>query len=112
MNWQQKKPSADSEAARVNITLSRTVVASSDPCGREIHLDNADPGEVNKLQRNLASEDPLRFQHRFLDFATYFRNRIGSMRKHLNLHIPKSGGSSLCKLAKLVKKETHPSNNC
>jgi hypothetical protein len=108
----EKAKSADSEAARVNITLSRTVVASSDPCGREIHLDNADPGEVNKLRRNLASEDPLCFEHRFLDFATYFRNQIGSMRKHLNLHIPRLSGSSLCKLAKLVKKEIHPSNNC
>lgn len=87
-----------------------TAVLPSSSCNRVVYLDNADPGKVNQLRRKLASNDPSCYEHHLSAFVTYFRNRLDNVKKHLNLHIPKSGGSSLCQLARSSNKTTPPGN--
>jgi hypothetical protein len=102
---------AAAAAAWANSTSRTTEIIVLDSCDRVgLLLEDADPGMINKLRRKLASEDPACFERRFSDFATHFRHRLDVARKHLNLHIPKAGGTALCQLAKSAKKDTPPSN--
>ena len=112
----EEDDSARTAVARVDYSASSSsrtaAMASGDHyCDRVVHLDGADPGGVNKLRRELASdEDPRCYERHFSDFATHFKNRLNSVKNHLNLHIPKAGGSSLCKFAQSTKMETPPGN--
>ncbi len=76
-----------------------------------LSLSSSDPGEMNRLRRKLALENPSCYEHHFSAFANYTMSRLSSIKKHLSLHIPKSGGTSLCELAKL-KNETVGDTNC
>jgi len=76
-----------------------------------LSLSSSDPGEINRLRRKLALENPSCYEHHFSAFANYTMSRLSSIKKHLSLHIPKSGGTSLCELAEL-KNETVRDNNC
>lgn len=73
---------------------------------------NIDPGEVNRLRRRLAHENPPCFQRRFSDFANHFRTRINDVKNHLNLHIPKAGGTAFCSLARSMKDTFPLPDNC
>ncbi|KAL3770687.1 hypothetical protein ACHAW5_003131 [Stephanodiscus triporus] len=106
-----KAESAPAAAARANSTSKTTELIELDRCDRVgLLLEDADPGMINKLRRKLASEDPACFERRFSDFSNHFRHRLDVARKHLNLHIPKAGGTALCQLAKRAKKDTPPGN--
>lgn len=63
-------------------------------------LANEDPGEVNRIRRILAMENRPCYKHYFDIFADHFLHRVKSVKKHLNLHIPKAGGMSLCSIAR------------
>jgi len=78
------------------------------PCDNNIPdlLDsfaNEDPGEINRLRRILAIENPTCFDKYFGNFAHHFLKRLKKVKKHLNLHIPKSGGSSFCSIGRHSK---------
>ena len=73
---------------------------------------NIDPGEVNQLRRWLAYENPPCFQRRFSDFANHFRTRINDVKNHLSLHIPKTGGTAFCSLARSMKDTFPLPGNC
>ena len=82
-----------------------------------LSFDN--PGEVNSLRRTMGIEKPACYDHHLPFFANYTKHRIDNVKNHLVLHIPKSGGTSLCTLAKRYNKSvpdkfTVPkgSNNC
>ena len=102
----EKDDSAHFAAATVDYASSSRTAAtarSDPPCDRAVHLDDADPGEVNKLRRELAYEDPRCYENHFSDFATHFKNRLRTVRNHLNLHIPKAGGSSFVQICPIVE---------
>mmetsp|Transcript_10464 Transcript_10464/g.21488 ORF Transcript_10464/g.21488 Transcript_10464/m.21488 type:complete len:369 (-) Transcript_10464:214-1320(-) len=63
-------------------------------------LANEDPGEVNRIRRILAMENRPCYKHYFDVFADHFLHRVKSVKKHVNLHIPKAGGMSLCSVAR------------
>ncbi|KAL7552175.1 hypothetical protein ACHAWF_015392 [Thalassiosira exigua] len=74
-----------------------------------------DPGAVNQLRRKVATENPSCYERHFLSFARYAISRINTVNDHLCLHIPKTGGTSLCTLAKKAfgKNQTiTKSDNC
>ena len=73
--------------------------------------ESVDPGEINRLRRKLAMEDPSCYQRSYSIFAQFFRSRLKQVTSHLHLHIPKAGGTSLCELASSYK-ETITSHNC
>ncbi len=77
-------------------------------------LAQDDPGEINRLRRILAIENPTCFQQHFGHFARHFLDRLHNTPRQINLHLPKSGGSSLCSVAKEAGKvQGQPShNNC
>lgn len=75
---------------------------------------NSDPGEVNSFRRRLAMEDPICYEQSFSLLARHFINRLSTVKPHLHLHIPKTGGTSLCSLARLHKNTTNVAlhDNC
>ena len=63
-------------------------------------------GEMNRMRRMVALSSNSSCYTRLLPtFVNYTLNRIEHVHNHLNLHIPKSGGTSICSLA------THKSKN-
>ena len=58
------------------------------------------PWEINALRRTLALGDAPCFEQHFDLFAHAFAIRTTKLCKILHLHIPKTGGTSLCSLAK------------
>ena len=78
----EEDDSARTAVARVDYSASsssRTAATASGDhyCDRAVHLDGVDPGGVNKLRRELASdEDPRCYERHFSDFATHFKNRL------------------------------------
>ena len=71
------------------------------------------PGEVNRLRRILAMENPTCYVRYLPVFANYTRNRLNTVKNHLMLHIPKTGGTALCQEAKLLNKQVpEESVNC
>ena len=91
-----------------------TSSSSSSPCNRVIHINNSDddPGSVNKLRRQLmSSNDTTCYEQYFLQFASHFAHRLLTVKKHLNLHIPKTGGTSFCRMVK-DNNITSPPGNC
>lgn len=64
------------------------------------------------LRRALAAEVRTCYEHHFSEFAEYTKARLKAVKRHLSLHIPKAGGTSLCDLAKSAGMKTPESNNC
>ncbi len=64
---------------------------------------NEDPGEINRLCRIIAIENPTCFDEYFGHFAHHFLRHLKKVKKHLNLHIPKAGGSSFCSIGRHSK---------
>ena len=63
-------------------------------------------GEMNKMRRMVALSSNSSCYTRLLPmFVNHTLHRIDHIHNHLNLHIPKSGGTSMCSLA------THKSKN-
>lgn len=58
-------------------------------------------GDIHKMRRMIALSGNSSCYSRFLpSFVNYTVHRIKHVHNHLNLHIPKSGGTSICSLAK------------
>lgn len=75
--------------------------------------ETIDPGDVNRLRRVVAMDNPSCFEKHFAIFANYFSDRINEVKNHLFLHIPKAGGTSICSIAKKSEKEISlDANNC
>ena len=70
------------------------------------------PGEVNSLRRRLGLEKPRCYAQYLPVFANYTRDRLSKVKSHLSLHIPKTGGTSLCQLARSLNISTPKPNNC
>jgi hypothetical protein len=68
---------------------------------------DSDPGNVNSFRRRLAMEDSTCYEQSFSSLARHFINRLNTVKPHLHLHIPKTGGTSLCSLARLHKNTTN-----
>lgn len=63
-------------------------------------------GEIHKMRRMIAISDNSSCYNRYLPaFINYTLNRMEHVHNHLNLHIPKSGGTSICSLAKQKSKK-------
>lgn len=74
---------------------------------------NPDPMQVNVLRRSLMQHQPRLFEQHFAEFAeAFFTSR--PRHRHMNLHIPKAGGTSLCDYVKKYGNWTlfSGSNNC
>lgn len=57
-------------------------------------------GDIHKMRRMIALSGNSSCYSRFLpSFVNYTLHRIKHVHNHLNLHIPKSGGTSICSLA-------------
>jgi len=67
--------------------------------------------EVNELRRNLGIFHPHCLRDHMQLFSHKFQERR-NITKHLSLHIPKSGGTSLCKSALDDKNFTASTSNC
>lgn len=74
------------------------------------NMADYDPGEVNRIRRALASDNPSCYESHFGTFANHFKTRMHSVKNHLSLHIPKAGGTSLCSLANKSSKQTTQRN--
>lgn len=67
-------------------------------------------GDVNRLRRNWALTNPSCLERHFSFFEEQFFRRIHS--RHLSLHIPKTAGTSLCRLAKKHSNFSTHGGNC
>lgn len=93
---------------------SNMTSSSSSFCNPVIHINtSADAGSVNKLRRELMSSNDTYtcYEQYFVQFASYFAHRLLTVKKHLNLHIPKTGGTSFCQMVK-DNNITSPPGNC
>ena len=81
----------------------------SAPCTSTNHdFDNLSlpPGKMNQMRRMIAlSDDSSCYSKYLLSFVNYTVNRIKHVQNHLNLHIPKTGGTSICTLVKQKSKK-------
>ena len=69
------------------------------------------PGDVNKLRRTIGLNNMSCYTQHLPVFANYTKQRLAKVKNQLILHIPKTGGTSLCSLAKSLNKHV-PENNC
>ena len=72
--------------------------------------NNLQPSEVNSLRRSLMMSDPSCFERHLESFKQIFLSRI--KKKHVQLHIPKSGGTSICKAVQKEGVLSSPGGNC
>ena len=94
---------------------TRSVVKSwkDDPCNESHNISSSSTpfpslssGEIHKMRRMIAISDNSSCYNRYLPaFINYTLNRMEHVHNHLNLHIPKSGGTSICSLAKQKSKK-------
>jgi len=75
-------------------------------------LSSLDAGAINRLRRSIGIENPACYARYLPLFAEYMKNRLTMNPHHLSLHIPKTGGTSLCKLARSLNKVTPKTSNC
>jgi hypothetical protein len=74
---------------------------------------STNPFEINALRRRLAIHDPACFDKHFALFRQVFLTRLAQIQKHVHLHIPRSGGTSLCELVQTQSNMTVPTkSNC
>mmetsp|Transcript_17183 Transcript_17183/g.34216 ORF Transcript_17183/g.34216 Transcript_17183/m.34216 type:complete len:338 (+) Transcript_17183:183-1196(+) len=70
------------------------------------------PYEINELRRHLGLHNPDYLAEHMQLFSEAFAKRLNNTSKHLSLHIPKAGGTSICNAVKRSAKFTSPQNNC
>lgn len=78
----------------------------------EIQQYTDQPWEINRLRRHLGIHEPECLDNNdvFMSFAAVLRHR--ALLRHYMLHIPRSGGTSLCKMFARHKIVTKPWYNC
>ena len=69
------------------------------------------PGDVNKLRRTIGLNNMSCYTQHLPIFANYTKQRLAKVKNQLILHIPKTGGTSLCSFAISLNKNV-PENNC
>jgi hypothetical protein len=74
------------------------------------HDHHHDPWTINELRRNLSLAAPSCLSQHFDLFAAAFLSR--PRHRHLTLHLPKTGGTSLCKIVKDRGVMTSNGRNC
>mmetsp|Transcript_11886 Transcript_11886/g.18234 ORF Transcript_11886/g.18234 Transcript_11886/m.18234 type:complete len:412 (+) Transcript_11886:61-1296(+) len=57
-------------------------------------------GEINRLRRHLGIDYPDCYETHLPLFLDLFRQRLHTVKRLFNLHIPKAGGTSFCDMAK------------
>eukprot|EP00581_Thalassiosira_minuscula_P029244 CAMPEP_0183787682 /NCGR_PEP_ID=MMETSP0739-20130205/67669_1 /TAXON_ID=385413 /ORGANISM="Thalassiosira miniscula, Strain CCMP1093" /LENGTH=287 /DNA_ID=CAMNT_0026031773 /DNA_START=181 /DNA_END=1041 /DNA_ORIENTATION=+ len=67
---------------------------------------------LNKLRRELAMANQDKYEEYHSLFAAEFRKRLEQVKKQMVLHIPKTGGTTLCQLAKSHGVSTTKTDNC
>ena len=72
--------------------------------------DDLHPSKVNSIRRRLMIEDPSCFQSHIELFGQMFQSRIKE--KHVMLHIPKTGGTSICQSVQEEGILANPEGNC
>ena len=72
--------------------------------------DDLHPSKVNSILRRLMIEDPSCFQSHIELFGQMFQSRIKE--KHVMLHIPKTGGTSICQSVQEEGILANPEGNC
>ncbi len=93
-----------------------------DPCNESHNVSSfsslsssSSPGEIHKMRRMIALSNNSSCYTRYLPaFINYTLTRMENVHNHLNLHLPKSGGTSICSLAKQKESETYTTstNGC
>lgn len=73
-------------------------------------VEAADPFAVNELRRNLVSSDPGCFSRHFDLFVKAFLVRPRN--RHMNLHVPKAGGTTICRAVKQAGVLSASRGNC
>ena len=68
------------------------------------------PSKINSLRRSLMISDPSCFERHFESFKLIFMSRLPL--KHVMLHIPKTGGTSVCERVKKEGVLKAPRGNC
>ena len=78
-----------------------TIVSCTATNGVEHKIDfGANPGSINRQRRLLAASSAECYNRLLPHFVRNFRIRLEETKRHLILHVPKTGGTSLCHLAK------------
>lgn len=82
------------------------------PCDvvQELILNSTHPWKINALRRRLALSNVQCLDEHFSLFRQAFLEHLPN--KHINLHIPKAGGTSLCRLVQKNSNKTVPESNC
>jgi hypothetical protein len=70
----------------------------------------SEPSKVNEIRRLLMMQHPDCFQNHFVLFAETFNSRL--TKKHVMLHIPKAGGTSVCQSVQQGGNLTSTGHNC
>jgi hypothetical protein len=101
-SFQHEKVSSIEQSENIPISCKQVALklASRSPLPRS---------EMNELRRKVAISNPACYKRYEQDFANDFMSR--SRQLHFNLHIPKAGGTSLCKLVR-NNNITTPGDNC
>ena len=60
--------------------------------------NHSTPFDTNRIRRQLALHNPTCLSQHLQLFITAFHNRHVDDKRHINLHIPKAGGTSLCSI--------------
>jgi len=105
----------------VNVNKDIKIASATNPSGiRSIQCGSAipeliarrlTPFEINKLRRELMMmEDSTCFRKYFQVFAEQFKSRIE--KRHVMLHLPKAGGSSICRNMKESGSLNTVGHNC
>lgn len=77
------------------------VVSCTATNGVEHKIDfGANPGSINRQRRLLAASSAECYDRLLPHFVRNFRRRLDGTKRHLILHVPKTGGTTLCHLAK------------
>lgn len=72
--------------------------------------DDLHPSKVNAIRRKLMLSDPSCFEKHIERFGQLFLSRFSE--KHVMLHIPKCGGTSVCERVKEENLLANPGGNC
>ena len=87
--------------AEYNRQAGGAVVSCIAADGVEHEIDfGATPGSINRQRRLLAASSAECYELLLPHFVQNFRRRLDGTKRHLILHVPKTGGTSLCRLAK------------